>query len=113
MLRRPNAWVALVLLFGGNLLFALPPEPAGDHDPTSDSTLAQNPMPPDKKVQPVGPPAPAKKIDIRYPADAVLIVTEQAADVLKALPKYVILSPEKHQEYVDEIARLKAQLEMR
>jgi hypothetical protein len=117
---KPTAWVgvALLLVIGPGLRWApaqvaLPPESGSKPEPPPDNALGQNPTPPDKKAQPVGPPAPAKKVDIRYPADAVLIVTEQATDVLKALPKYVILSPEKHQEYLDEIARLRAQLEAR
>jgi hypothetical protein len=105
MLRRPYAWLALALLCGGGFV-ALAPVAVGDADPPSDSALAQNPTPPEKKP-------PEKKIDPRYPADAILIATDQVADLLKAVPKYVILSPEKHQEYLDEIARLKAQLEAR
>ena len=108
MARNPNVLVAVALLFGGNLLFALPSD-------TAENGLAQNPGPPDKKAPPpVGPPAPPKKYDLfRLPADAVIIVTEQAADVLKAIPKYVVLTPEKHQEYLDEIARLRALLDTR
>jgi hypothetical protein len=67
---------------------------------------ADGPAPDDKK--PTDPP-PAKKVDpLKLPADAVLVVVEQAADALKSMPKFVVLAPEKYQALLDEIERLKA-----
>ncbi len=43
------------------------------------------------------------------PAGAIMVLCEQAADGLRLLPKMVVLPPEKYQELLDEIARLKEQ----
>jgi len=114
MLSRPTALVVVALLFGANLLFAFP-YPDLERNPDGTAKTA----PPEDKKQPlVGPPAPvtgaSKLVDaLRLPPDAILIPADQAADVLKMIPKYVILSPEKWQKYLDDIARLQAQLDSR
>ncbi len=102
MARRPNVWAALVLLGGCNLLFALPSEPGAE------GAGAENPTQPEVKQ----PPTPPKKIDpIHLPADAVIIVSDQAADLLKQLPKYIVVTPEKYQEFLDQKAQLRALLD--
>jgi hypothetical protein len=57
-----------------------------------------------------GPPEPSgKKIDpFRLPADAVLVVYDQVADVLKAAPRYVLVTAEKWKEMEAELIRLRA-----
>jgi hypothetical protein len=59
-----------------------------------------------KPVPPAG-----KKLDLMsLPAGAILVVCEQAADALRQVPTHVLLAPEKYQEMLDEIARLKTRL---
>jgi|GEM_PF-2011002 hypothetical protein len=45
------------------------------------------------------------------PADAVIILCDQANETLDLLPKAVILRPEKYQELLDQIDKLKKQIE--
>jgi hypothetical protein len=45
------------------------------------------------------------------PADAVIVICEQANEALDLLPKAVILRPEKYQELLDQIEKLKKQIE--
>jgi hypothetical protein len=57
-------------------------------------------------------PQPGKTLDnIKLPADAIVVLCEQAADALRMLPRFIVLSPEKFQEMQDEIARLNAKLQ--
>jgi hypothetical protein len=56
-----------------------------------------DPTPPDKKPEPY-----------KLPADAVIVVADQAADALRMMPKFILLAPEKYQALLDEIDRLKA-----
>jgi hypothetical protein len=64
--------------------------------------------PPGDEKKPADPPADKKTNPLKLPADAVLVVVEQATDALKAMPKFVLLAPEKYQALLDEIERLKA-----
>ena len=43
------------------------------------------------------------------PAGAIMVLCEQAADSLRLLPKMVVLPPEKYQELLDELLKLKEQ----
>src|SRR5581483_1220618 len=53
-----------------------------------------------------------KKADLSsLPADAVIVICEQANEALELLPKAVILKPEKYQELLDQIEKLKKQIE--
>ena len=45
----------------------------------------------------------------QIPAGAIMVLCEQAADSLKLLPKMVVLPPEKYQELLDELLKLKEQ----
>jgi hypothetical protein len=45
------------------------------------------------------------------PADAVIVICEQVNEALDLLPKAVILKPEKYQELLDQIEKLKKQIE--
>jgi hypothetical protein len=61
------------------------------------------------EAPPPAEPPPGKKPDpLKLPADAVIVVSDQAADALRLMPKFVLLSPEKYQALLDEIDRLKA-----
>jgi hypothetical protein len=68
----------------------------------------------DDKKPPVGPPAPASKLDtMKLPAGAILVVVEHLADALKMVPTAVVLTPEQYQEYLgleEQVKKLKAQL---
>jgi hypothetical protein len=48
---------------------------------------------------------------LKLPANAILVVTEQAADALKALPRFIVLTPEQYQKMMADLAALKARLE--
>jgi hypothetical protein len=48
---------------------------------------------------------------LKLPANAVIVVTEQAADALRALPRFVVLTPEQYQKMMTDLAALKARLE--
>lgn len=53
-----------------------------------------------------------KKLDLAsLPADAVLVICESVNEALDRLPKAVILSPDKYQELLDRIEKLKKQIE--
>src|SRR5579884_4034235 len=53
-----------------------------------------------------------KKTDLSsLPADAVIVICEQANEALDLLPKAVILRPDKYQELLDQIEKLKKQIE--
>lgn len=54
---------------------------------------------------------PATLADLPLPPEAILVLTERAADLLRALPRAVVLPPTKYQELLDEITRLKKQLQ--
>jgi hypothetical protein len=60
------------------------------------------------EAPPAADPPPKKPDPLKLPADAVVIVSDQAADALRLMPKFVLLSPEKYQALLDEIDRLKA-----
>lgn len=61
-------------------------------------------------AQPAMPPA---KDDVKLPADAILVVYDKAVDALKAVPKLVMLSPERYKAMQGEIERLNKLLEAR
>src|SRR5262245_56072016 len=44
--------------------------------------------------------------DLTLPPEAILVLCEKAGDVLRALPKAVVLSPEKYQDLLDRLAML-------
>lgn len=48
-----------------------------------------------------------KPAELSAPPGAILILCEKAADTLRLLPKMVLLPPEKYQELLDELARLR------
>src|SRR5579875_2763233 len=53
-----------------------------------------------------------KKTDLSsLPADAVIVICEQINEALDLLPKAVILRPDKYQELLDQIEKLKKQIE--
>jgi hypothetical protein len=53
-----------------------------------------------------------KQVDLSsLPAEAVIVICERAGEALDLLPKAVILRPDKYQELLDQIAKLKKQLE--
>jgi hypothetical protein len=52
-----------------------------------------------------------KPTPVPLPPNSVLAVFDRAADALKAMPNAILLSPEKYKELVEELARLRAQLE--
>jgi hypothetical protein len=53
-----------------------------------------------------------KKTDLSsLPADAVIVICEQANEALELLPKAIILKPEKYQELLDQLEKLKKQIE--
>jgi hypothetical protein len=59
------------------------------------------------------PPADDKKSNpegVRLPADAVIVICEQAADALRMIPDAIVLPPRRYQELLDEITRLREQL---
>ncbi len=47
----------------------------------------------------------------KLPADAVIVIGEQANEALELRPKAVILRPDKYQELLEQIAKLKKQIE--
>lgn len=47
---------------------------------------------------------------LKLPADAILVIVEQAADAFKMVPRAIVLKADKYQELLDELARLRAQL---
>lgn len=64
-----------------------------------------------EKSKSVEPPSPDKK-GVGFwqaPAGAIMVLCEQASDSLKLLPKMVVLPPEKYQEIMDELSKLKEQ----
>jgi hypothetical protein len=73
-------------------------------------------LPPEKKG-PAAPPSPKPadmpkpKLDIfRFPADAVIVIARDLADALAGVANPIVLSREKYQEMLDEIAHLREQL---
>ncbi len=53
-----------------------------------------------------------KKMDLAsLPSDAVIVICERAEEALELVPKAVILRPDKYQALLDQIARLKKELE--
>jgi hypothetical protein len=46
---------------------------------------------------------------LKLPTDAVVVVCEQAADALRMVPRAVVLTPERYQKLLDELARLRGQ----
>jgi hypothetical protein len=66
----------------------------------------------DKKASPAAGKADEKKsAPLPLPANAVIFVCEHAAEALRLVPYAVILSPKKYQELLDEIERLRTQLQ--
>jgi len=66
---------------------------------------------PDKKAPAAAPQPAGKGLDgLKLPTDALILVCESAADAMRLLPKFVVLSPEKFKEMQDEIERLRARL---
>ncbi|HEY7329436.1 MAG TPA: hypothetical protein VH592_17490 [Gemmataceae bacterium] len=57
-------------------------------------------------------PSDSKKVDhSSLPADAVIVICEHPEDALDLVPKAVILRPEKYQELLDQIDKLKKQID--
>lgn len=55
-----------------------------------------------------------KKMDLSsLPAEAVIVICEHADEALDLLPKAVLLRPEKYQALLDQIAKLKKEIEKR
>jgi hypothetical protein len=50
---------------------------------------------------------------MKLPADAILVLYDKAADVLRAIPKYYVLLPDRYNAMVAEIDRLNKQLQAR
>ncbi len=91
MLHKHRGWWAVAILVGVVLpaLFA-----AGSHASTVPAT-------PD-----------AKKLDLfKLPPEAVLIICDAAKDAATLAPHSVRMTPEKYQELLDQIARLKAKVD--
>lgn len=63
---------------------------------------------PPAKAEAIKPPPPAGLDMINAPG-AILVICEEAKNVLGLLPKLVVLTPEKYQEMLDQIAQLKNQ----
>lgn len=59
------------------------------------------------------PTPPAKPEEMKLPADAILVLYDKAADALRALPKFYLLSPERYNTLVAEIDKLNKQLQGR
>jgi hypothetical protein len=62
-------------------------------------------------AQPPSPPA--KSEEIKLPSDAILVISDKAADVLRAVPKYYVLLPDRYNALMAEIDRLNKQLQAR
>jgi len=64
-----------------------------------------------EKAKPTNNSVPDKKSPAfwQVPAGAIMVLCEQAADSLRLLPKMVVLPPEKYQELLDELIKLKEQ----
>lgn len=60
------------------------------------------------KAEPIKPPPPAGLDMINAPG-AIVVICEEAKNVLGLLPKLVVLTPEKYRELLDQIAQLKDQ----
>lgn len=80
------------------------------------NTGAQDPSTPvpvktSEKAKPTNNSAPDKKSPAfwQVPAGAIMVLCEQASDSLKLLPKMVVLPPEKYQELLDDLLKLKEQ----
>jgi hypothetical protein len=93
------ACLALLVALGAAALAASadPPTPAGP----ADRKAAPRPADADKKP---------RSEPLRLPADAVVVICEQAADALRLIPDAVVLPARKYQDLLDEVARLREQL---
>jgi hypothetical protein len=95
-----RACVALLVALGG-----IAPAAAGDPSPrTGGAEKKAAPEPAEADRKPRAEP-------LRLPADAVVVICEHAADALRLVPDAVVLSGRKYQELLDEVARLRGQLQ--
>ncbi len=110
MISSPSRCIILLLLCAGIVLPLHSQEPI----PTKQSAAPKTSGSQKKSAAP----AEGKKaIELKktelssLPADAVIVVCEQVNEVLELLPKAVILRPDKYQELLDQIEKLKKQIE--
>ena len=101
-MQRARPWRVLA----GAMILALLAGPCAFGQTTTDEP-EKKPAPPavngDKKPAPLGLDA------LRIPAGAILVLCEQAKDVLQLLPRMIVMTPENYQKLQDQIEQLKRQ----